>query len=334
MEPDPRRSRPVSIRDVAARAGVSVTTVSHVLTGNRPVNARTATRVKQVIDDTGYVPAPYARSLQSGRTDMIGLLVPDIRNAFFGEIARGVEDVAFAHGCGLMVGNTSFDAAREDAYLEFIRHRMLDGLVYAAGSPPSAHRLATLDGRYPVVLVDEDVPGLRGASRVRADHRGGGALVARLLGDLGHEDVLVLAGPPGLPSGSLRAEGFLAQFGGRTRVEHGDFTREGGRALTHRVWEGGTRVTAVVAANDLVALGALDALRERGVGVPSEVSLVGFDDVRDAALADPPLTTVRQPAYEMGRAAAEALLQASVDDRVFPVELVERDSVRAAADRG
>lgn len=153
-----RMRRPASIKDVAAAARVSPTTVSHVLSGNRPVAEETAERVRAVVGRLGYVPASTARNLQAGSTNVMGLLVPDITNQFFAELAKGVDDAAHDLGYGVILCNTEFDPDREDRYLEMLRGRFIDGMVYASGSPPSRGRLASLLGRFPIALADEVVP--------------------------------------------------------------------------------------------------------------------------------------------------------------------------------
>jgi LacI family transcriptional regulator len=334
----PLLRRPASIKDVAVEAGVSATTVSHVLSGKRPVNAQTAARVRDVVDRLGYLPASLARSLQAGSTSVIGLLVPDISNAFFAELAKGVEDTAHELGYGVILCNTEFDAAREDRYLGLIRSRFVDGIVYAAGSVPSQQRLESLLGRFPIALVDEHVDGLEQTLFATADHRSGGRLVGKHLRGLGHRRALVLSGPAALTSSADRTTGFVQGFGGTVVELAGDFKQRSGYELVRASLSAGRRdFTAVFAANDLMALGAIAALREARVGVPDDVSVAGFDDISFAALAFPSLTTVYQPAYDMGRTATAQLLQyiargemPPASRHILPVELKVRASTGAA----
>ncbi|NGO10429.1 LacI family transcriptional regulator [Streptomyces sp. HC44] len=336
--------RPASIKDVAAAAGVSATTVSHVLSGNRPVNEQTAARVRSVVNRLGYVPASLARSLQAGSTSVIGLLIPDISNTFFAELAKGAEDAAHDLGYGLILCNTEFDADREDRYLGMIRSRFIDGMVYASGSPPSRRRLEALMGKFPIALADEEVEGLERALIATADHEAGGRLVGEHLRALGHRRALMLTGPRALRSSVARANGFVRAFQGEVVECVGDFKEASGyRLVAERLKEGGSKeggldCTAVFAANDLMAFGALTALREAGLSVPQDVSVVGFDDIRAASLAHPPLTTVHQPAYDVGRTATAQLLQYVTRGEVppasrhtLPVELKVRGSTAPPA---
>ncbi len=337
----PTVRRPASIKDVAAEAGVSPTTVSHVLSGNRPVNEETATRVRTVVSRLGYVPASLARSLQAGSTSVIGLLIPDISNAFFAELAKGVEDAAHDLGYGVILCNTEFDADREDRYLGLIQSRFIDGMVYAAGSPPSRQRLESLMGRFPIALADEEVEGLTGTLLATADHEAGGRLVGEHLRALGHRRALMLTGPSDLKSSVARAAGFVRAFHGEV-IEHvGDFKEESGyRLIEQALRAGGFGHTAVFAANDLMAFGAIAALRDAGLSVPRDVSVVGFDDIRAASLAYPSLTTVHQPAYDVGRTATAQLLQYVSRSEVppasrhtLPVELKVRSSTAPPVSR-
>lgn len=329
--------KPASIKDVAAEAGVSPTTVSHVLSGNRPVNDDTAARVRGVVNRLGYVPASLARSLQAGSTSVIGLLIPDISNAFFADLAKGVEDAAHDLGYGVILCNTEFDADREDRYLGLIQSRFIDGMVYAAGSPPSRHRLESLLGRFPIALADEEVEGLDGALIATADHEAGGRLVGEHLRGLGHHRALMLTGPTDLRSGLARAAGFVKAFRGDVTRRVGDFKEQSGhRQVAETLEAGRPDYTAVFAANDMMAFGAIAALRDAGLAVPRDVSVVGFDDIRAASLAFPSLTTVHQPAYDVGRTATAQLLQyvsrgevPPASRHTLPVELKVRDSTAA-----
>jgi LacI family transcriptional regulator len=334
-----RMRRPVSIKDVAAVARVSPTTVSHVLSGNRPVAQETADRVRAVVARLGFVPASTARNLQAGSTNVIGLLVPDITNQFFAELAKGVEDAAHDLGYGVILCNTEFDPEREDRYLELLRGRFIDGMVYASGSPPSRDRLASLLGRFPIALADEVVPGLEQTILVTADHRAGGRLVGQHLRELGHRRALVVSGPGDLVSSTERIAGFREAFGDRgvTEVE-GAFVERSGYDVVAAALDGGgpRRFTAVFAANDLMALGAVAALEDAGLSIPHDVSVAGFDDIMLAARVHPSLTTVHQPAYDIGRTAAAQLLQyvhrgevPPASRHILPVRLRTRASTAA-----
>jgi len=263
------------------------------------------------MDLLGFIPNRAAQSLSSGHNHTIGLLVPDIRNSFFAELARGVEDRAHESGFSVVLGSTDFDHEREQRYLNLIRSRALDGLVYAAGAPPKLTFLLDIEREVPLVLADEEVPGFDSAL-VMADHFEGGRLVAQYLAALGHSQVLVISGPRELASSVKRLTGFEEGFGsGHFDIHVGDF-REGSGSNAIEAQDNPKRFayTAVFALNDLMAVGAIRALEAVGKRVPEDVSVIGFDDIALARLVNPTLTTVSQPAYRIGHFATARLLEA------------------------
>lgn len=331
----------VSIADVAARAGVSPTTVSHTLSGNRQVSDQTRERVIAAMAELGYSPRRSAQNLALGVTRIIALIVPDIGNGFFAELAKGVEQTAILSGYNVVLCTTGFDHAREMLYLEMIKSRAVDGIVYAAGSPPSNSELTRLLGDMPLVLVDEEIPGAT-ATTIVSDNLAGGRLAAEHLLGLGHRRAIVLGANDDLVSGALRVQGFRdvwSAHGAELRVVSGGFTEEGGRqAIRPHVQALRDGVsTCVFAVNDLMALGVVDELGTAGVAVPAQVSVVGFDDILPARFSRPRLTTVRQDVGRLGAAAADTLL-AALDGNpspvgrreVIPVEFVIRESTAAA----
>lgn len=332
-------AKAISIAEVAQAANVSPTTVSHVLSLRRPVSAATAARVRAAMESLGFVPNHAAQSLATGSTHTLGLLVPDISNSFFAELTRGVEDAAERAGYSVLMGNTNFDVHREMRYLQMMRGRHLDGLVYAAGAPPRLAELQRLAAQTPLALVDEEVPDL-GVYAVVADNREGGAAVAMLLRDMGHRDVLLITGPADLRSSEDRVEAFRDVFdgaGARTVVREGDFRKESGYVHVRALFGDGPGPTAVFALNDMMAIGAYQALAELGLRIPQDVSVVGYDAIGVGSVLSPPLTSVRQPLQAMGETVVAGLVariehtSGSVAERVvLPVELVLRGSVGVA----
>lgn len=318
-------------------AGVSVTTVSHTLSGKRRVSEELASRVRAAMEDLHYAPSRSARNLALGTTQILGLLVPDIGNAFFAELAKGVEQVASRDGYNVIIGNMGFDRSRGLTYLGMIRARAVDGIVYAAGSPFTDAEISQVIGAMPLVLVDEEVAGSQ-APLVTSENRRGGQIAAEYLLSLGHHDAVVLAAPPELVTGSDRVAGFVDAWvagGGRMPdIVEGGFTAEGGERAVRSlapVFRDGI-ATALFAVNDEMAIGALRELRVQGVDVPRQVSVVGFDDIRSARDVFPTLTSVRQDIAALGERAAEILLSLLRDDHdeprglTVPVELVVRES--------
>ncbi len=327
----------VSILDVAKAAGVSATTVSHTISGKRFVSPDVQERVRQAMAALNYVPRRSAQNLASGRTRLIALIVPDISNGYFAELAQGVEEAAIAAEYNVVLCTTGFDHAREVLYLETVQSRAVDGIVYAAGSPPSNSELATLIGGLPLVLVDEEIPGSE-APAVVSDNVEGGRQVARHLIELGHRETAILTAA-GLESAEQRVRGFTevwAQAGlSAPRVFDGRFTYDGARsALTGQTsLFGADAVTSLFAVNDLMAIGAMQELAAAGLDVPGQVSVIGFDDSPAALLSSPQLTSVRQDVAALGGIAARTLVSvledgaAASDGRtILPVDLVVRAS--------
>lgn len=336
----------VSIVDVATRAGVSPTTVSHALSGHRKVSEAVLARVMDAVESLNYTPARFAQSLARGKTQILGLIVPDIANPFFAELAEGVEKACVESGYNVLLSTTGFNHAREAHALEMIRSKAVDGIIYAAGAPPSMNELRRLSSEVSIVLVDEELPGLPVPSFV-SDNFIGGELAAAHLADLGHRRALVLDAGEELVSSQLRVRGFAHRWSENSEATlmraNGGFTAQGGREAiapyVSRIEEG--QFTAIFAANDLMAFGALEALLDGGVDVPTQVSLVGFDDSSHGLFIKPRLTTVRQDVVGMGEAAVQYLVKrlngdghfdsdtAEVTRHILPVSLVVRDSTAA-----
>jgi len=301
----------VTVRDVAAAAGVSIGTVSHVVSGRRRVADGTRERVETAIRSLQYRPNRLARSLSERRTQTVGMLIPDVGNPFFGELARAVERAARAAGYCVVFGNSENDLDVEARYLVEFVERRVDGLIVVAAAGSS------WAGRLPpdlaVVALDR-VPAGSPYDTVIVDNRLGMELAVAHLAELGHRRIGFLGGDIHLAIGRERASGFRAAVTGRglrpAWRSTGTFSLESGVRQVERLLQADAAEwpSALVAANDLIALGALLACRQAGVAVPDEMSVVGFDDIPFAGLAFPPLTTVRQPIAHLGATAAELLL--------------------------
>jgi LacI family transcriptional regulator len=295
-------------------AGVSPTTVSHALSGQRPVSAATRRRVQDAMEQVGYSPRRAAQNLAMGSTRLLGLIVPDISNGFFAELAKGVEEAAIEAGYNVLLCNSAFNHERELLYLETIRSRAVDGVVYAAGSPTSHREMVDSLGSIPVVLVDEDVLGSSACSFV-SDNAEGGRLAAEHLIGLGHTRAIVVS-TTGLGSSDDRAHGFATAWQSHGLagpvVVDGDFTYDGGYAAMAAALgsESDRHFSAVFATNDLMALGVISWLLDAGLDVPGDISVVGFDDIEIAGIIRPGLTTVKQDVRLLGVRAAGALIAA------------------------
>lgn len=330
----------VGVKDVAAAAGVSVGTVSNVLNQPDRVSARTAERVQQAIRELGFVRNDAARQLRAGRSRSIGLVVPDIGNPFFAEVARGAEDRAAEAGMTVLLGNSDESDVRQEAHLELFQEQRVNGVLLTPASDDLSSLRRFTDAGMPVVLVDHEVEEGEIPS-VSVDDVEGGRLAVRHLLDAGRRRIAYVSGPRSVRQVAERLEGAqaaIAEVPGATLevIEQASLTvlqgRAAGEALAARAEQ--DRPDAVFAANDLLAVGLLQAFSfAAGVRVPEDIAMVGYDDIDFASATVVPLSSVRQPARLLGRTGVELLLQeldgAEHDRRVrFQPELVVRDSSR------
>jgi LacI family transcriptional regulator len=315
-----KRSRP-TIYDVARLAGVSTATVSRALNGTGQIAPATRATIDAAVEQLGYRPNTIARSLVTKSTQTIAFLLPDITNPFYAALVSGIQQYALSHGHTMLLCTTEGDAEREEQYLSLLRAKQVDGaLVDGLVLPPDRIARFVEDG-FPIVCLDRDIDS-NAIPLVQVDNRLGGRLATQHLIDLGHDRIAHVTGARTLRISEDRLAGFrdaLAAIGvtpDPRLVAEGGFTEEGGYDATRTLLETGEEFTAVFAANDLSALGVLHALAESGRRVPEDVSVVGFDDLRLSAYTTPPLTTIRQPAAEIGQRATELLIDLTHGRRV------------------
>ncbi len=310
-----------TLRDVAQMAGVHPATASRALNPQtRPlVNADTARKVLRAAESIGYQPNPIARSLKTARSSTVGLVIPDLTNPLFPPIVRGIEDVLAAVGYSAWIVNTDNDPAREETQVESLRSRQVEGLIIATArrEHPLLVRLHRMGVR--MVLVNRRVDGLELPS-VTADDDAGISMAVTHLAALGHTRIAHLAGPQQTSTGVARARAFrhaVRDLGldddPALIVECGYWSETEGAQALRRLLDAGTRCTAVVAGNDLIALGCYDVFAERGMRCPDDLSVVGFNDMPFLDKMNPPLTTVSIPHYELGSEAGRLLLD-TIDD--------------------
>jgi DNA-binding LacI/PurR family transcriptional regulator len=329
-----------SIKDVAREAGVSTATVSHVINSTRFVSDEVRARVLATVEKCGYYPNAHARSLASGRSHVIGLVVSDISNPFFPELVKSIETAAFERGYDVMLSNTNYDPERTSHYIRRFIERKLAGVVVMT-SELDAELIGELAKReVSVVFLDLGEPGIH-MSNLRVNYEAGIEEAISHLVSLGHTEISFIGGPAHLRSAARRREAFVASMrrhlpDARAEVFRGDFKLEGGRRAACEMLDSHERPTAVVAANDMMALGAMVEFRAAGLQIPRDVSIVGFDDIAFATLCEPPLTTVCLPRMELGRRAVEALMtaidrpdQQGVEINI-PTYLITRGSTAAA----
>jgi LacI family transcriptional regulator len=328
-----------SIRDVALRAGVSVGTVSNVL--NRPdmVSAATRERVLAAIADLGFVRNESARHLRAGRSRTIGLVVLDIANPFFTDVARGVEDVANAQGLAVILCNSDDRPEKEAAYLDVLAEQRVQGVLITPTAEISPALESLRSRGVPVVFLDRAAPTADQCS-VACDDVHGGRLAAQHLLERGHRRIAFVGGSSGLPQVEQRHQGVdeaVIEVCGSTDdlvvFTPETLTVASGREAGARIvgMPAARRPTAAVCANDLIALGLLQEMVRQGVRVPEDFAIVGYDDIDFAAAAAVPLTSVRKPRQDLGRLAAELLLDEATEghehtQHVFEPTLIVRQS--------
>jgi LacI family transcriptional regulator len=329
-----------SIRDVASLAGVSVGTVSNVLNRPETVSGPTRQRVEAAIAELGFVRNESARHLRAGSSRTIGLVVLDISNPFFTDMARAVEDVASEQGLAVILCNSAGDATREARYLDLLTEQRVQGVLITPTADLSPGLDAVRRRGVPLVLVDRRAPAPDQCS-VAVDDVLGGRLAADHVLERGHRRIAFVGGSSGLPQVQDRHSGVLAAVRERcgsddalTVLSPPALTVAGGREAAERIigLPAARRPTAVLCANDLLALGVLQEMVRHGLAVPGDTAIVGYDDIDFAAAAAVPLTSVRKPRSELGRRAAELLLEEASGEShrhqqpVFEPQLVVRES--------
>lgn len=328
----------VTIRDVAKLAGVSPITVSRVVNNSDYVSESTRARVEAAIDELKYVPNMLGPSLRFKQTMTLALVLTDITNPFWTTVARGVEDVAQANGYGIILCNTDESQSKQDQYLDMLLRRRIDGIVLVpAHSAPEPVGMIQKQG-IPVVVLDRQIPGIQ-VDIVRADSENGAYQLTDHLLSMGHRRIAVLAGPETVSTAVDRVMGYRRALTAHGLPEEavaiywGAFTVESGREMALQALSDHQQLTAFFATNNFIAIGAMQAMREMGLTVPDDIALVTLDDIPAVFTIEPFLTVARQPAREMGRKAAQILLDrlsGQLDGEyqhiVLPTQLIIRAS--------
>jgi LacI family transcriptional regulator len=308
-------------------------TVSRSFSRPHMVRASTRERVLKLAHEMGYTPNETARSLVYGRTNTIALILPDIRNPFFTNVARGVEDVAKRYGYTLMLGNTDEHPEEERQYIDALSSRRVDGVIISTAGDDD-HVELLQQRQIPLVLFDRSIPRID-ADLVLADVRDAGRKLVAHLAAQGYREIAFVGGPGGISTLETRLAGcreVAAETGVSLAVHLGRFDQASGEEIVTRLCASGKVPEAIIGANNLVAVGALVALRRHGLRVPEDVGLACFGDLELAALIDPFLTVIRDPEYETGRIAMEMLHERICGHtgpsrtRLLPVELIPRRS--------
>ena len=302
-----------TIREVAESAGVSYATVSHVINNTRLVSQETRQRVLAAMDALNYRPNALARSLRQGKSNTLGLVLPDSANPFFAEISRSIEDEAFKKGYSVFLCNTELDTERELFYVDVLSKKQVDGIIFIAAGDQADSLDFLVRRNMPVVMIDRDLPNVE-VDAVLTDNQLGGLLATRHLLELGHTRIACIAGPSSITPSAERIIGYrkALEEGGilydESLILRGDYHAQSGMEITHAILKMDPRPTAIFALNDLMALGALRAAAEAGFAVPRDLAIVGYDDLDIARFTNPPLTTIAQPKKEVGARAVSMLV--------------------------
>ena len=302
----------MNIKAVARKAGVSTATVSRTINGSDKVTPATAERVRRAVEALHFYPDTNARSLGSGRSSLYGLIISDITNPFFPELVKSFEDIAVEHGQEVLVANTNYDPARMESCVTRMMQRKVDGVAIITSEMEDRLIKVFSHRNIPLVFMDVGAPG-PGISRVSVNHAAGVALAMDHLIALGHQRIAFISGPLNLFSARMRFEAFIESLerNGLRRISalirHGNHRADGGHEAMEKILDSGAKPTAVVASNDLTAIGAIGAIHERGLRIPEDISVVGYDDIQLSAYTQPSLTTLRLPRIEIATAAFRAL---------------------------
>lgn len=339
-----RGSGMVTIKDVAEKAGVSPSTVSRALSGKVPVDRETKEKVLRAVRELNYQPNVLAQGLKQGSSKTIGLIIPNVRNLVFPAAIRGITDVARQHGYTVVLCNTDEDTDTEKAYVNNLRLRLVDGLIFSTATESSEHILRLREEGFPVVLLIRHLG--EAVDAVIADNFKGGYDGTKFLLLRGFRRIALINGTLNLDLYRQRFEGFkqaLLEAGVpllEEMVIHDTSGWEDGYRAMLNLLDRGLQPDAVFATSDPKALGVIKAIKERGLKVPEDVSVLGYDNLETSQFMDPPLATIAQPFYEMGQRAAERLIKLIRSKRrlkpvveKLPVELVVRESVGQAGSR-
>ncbi|WP_445490790.1 LacI family DNA-binding transcriptional regulator [Niallia sp. 03133] len=332
----------ITIKDVAKQAGVSIATVSRVLNGSKPVSLKVKEKVLQVVEETGFNPNQVARSLIMKKSSLIGVLIPDIKNAFFSLFVSGVEEASYKAEYTTLLCNTNGELETELHYLNILREKYVDGVIILSSTPEKKKKQREFFNKHniPVVFASHHEKEEDHFSYVNIDEEKAFYDGTKFLIDLGHRDIAMLGGTLSYyDSGIIRYQGYIKALEDHHITMNKKWVMDGGYDIASGYKRGKilfsqeNRPTAVCCASDMIAIGAIRAAEECGLSVPEDVSIMGFDDIPIAEAYRPSLTTIRQPIVELGIEAANMLFEQMKEKdgpaervRILPHEIVVRES--------
>jgi LacI family transcriptional regulator len=337
MSRDEKRPTAPTIYDVAREAGVSYSTVSRTLSGYEFVKTTTRERVLQAAEKLGYVPNQQARSLAGGRSNLIGVLVPALSNNYVSEILRGIDEKLAESNYNLILYTTHRHQGKESSYVATIMNGGADGLLLVVPLMSTSYLEVLRRQDFPYVLIDQ-VDKTQKSNVVNGTNWQGAYEATQYLIELGHRRIAFLAGLMGLNSAAERLEGYTAAMSAHgipvceDYIVESDFREHGGYLSAQKLLALPELPTAIFASNDMSAFGAMEAIREHGLRIPEDISVIGFDDIPQASIVYPKLTTVHQPLAQMGREAVAILLEsmknqaAEIRQVALETHLIIRDS--------
>lgn len=326
-----------TIKDVALQADVSIATVSKIINGkDNHISEETRQRVFEVIDDLGYVQNSMAKSLKETNTKTLGLVIPDIGNAF-PEMAKGAQDEAFAHGYTMFFCSTDSNSVQEEKFLNVLKSKMVDGIIYVSSDYTTSKRLLS-DISIPIVAIDRKIEKYQNMGSVRIDNFAAMRDVANYVVDKGCKKIAYITSDVSMSPGKERYDGFVtglkeAGINFDKRLHYpGVFSVETGHIGAMTLLQRNSEIDCIVCGNDLIAIGAVSICQKLGKSIPGDIKIVGFDDIYISKYLNPELTTVRQDAYEMGKQAASMLIghienKNPLTDIILPYEIMERSTV-------
>lgn len=314
--------KPASLIDVARRAKVNISTVSRTINQTGKIGSETQARVLKAMRELGYKPNRVARRLRTRESSshLLGLIIPNIQNTFFADLARGVEDVAYKSNYAVLLCNYDEDEAKERFYLDVMQAESVDGIILPPIHEDDPAVLQVVRNGIPVVCVDRSLSS-GNLDKVEVDNHTGALKAVEHIIAQGHKRIGLIGGPADSSTGRERLRGYKdahAQGGIPVKAElvrFGDFKQESGQTLAHELLSLADPPTALFACNGLMTAGALEAISARGLRIPKQIAIVGFDELPLSSVFNPPLTVVRQPAYEVGKYAAELLLKRIEDGK-------------------
>lgn len=330
----------MNIKAVAKLAGVSTATVSRTINGTAKVNPATEERVRDAIKSLHFYPDTNARALGSGRSSLYGLIISDITNPFFPELIKAFEDIAVIHNQEVLIANTNYDPERMKICVTRMLQRKVDGVAIMTSEMDESLVEVFSRRHIPLVFLDASTLG-PGVSSVSLDYTGGVEAAIECLVGLGHQRIAFISGPLRLGAAQTRLRAFKRMQKRRhlvddpRLVQEGNHRVDGGREAMLRILDSDVRPTAVLGSNDLTAIGAIGAIRERGLSIPGDISIIGFDNIQLSAYTMPSLSTINAPRVEVANAAFHALLDARLPGgKLAPgtrhqvkTSLVTRDSI-------